>query len=258
MKNQSVKLPLSIVIPAFNEEKHLPKLLSSLQAQVFQPSEVIVADGHSKDRTVEIAESFGVKVVEGGLVAEGRNRGAEAATQPVILFFDADVSLPNEFFLGEMYVAFRRDELDIMSVLQKPDTKDSKLFENIASNVVFSGWNGIRRLYKLTKKLLVEYGGAIMVKKSVFLDVGGFTEKHGMYGEDYLFTQQALKKGYKYKVLTLKILTSPRRYSEPLKASKVLVGATLMGALFAFGLYNRKNLMDLVKRLYGDLGGTKK
>lgn len=258
MKDTPIFLPLSIIIPTFNEEKHLPKLLKSIKEQEFQPREIIVADNNSTDRTQEIAKKYGAIVVPGGLVAAGRNKGAAAATQDLLLFFDADVSLSNKYFLGEMYVDFKRDEVDIMSALQKPDTEDAKLFEKVASNVVFSGWNSIRRLYKITKKLLIEYGGAIMVKKAAFLDVGGFVEKNGLYGEDYLFTRQVLEKGYKYKVFTPRVLTSPRRYANPVKASKAILGATLMGTLFALGLHNRKKLVDTAKRLYGDLGGSKK
>ena len=43
-------LPLSIIIPTFNEEKYLPKLLKSLQKQTRKPAQVIVADAFSLDQ----------------------------------------------------------------------------------------------------------------------------------------------------------------------------------------------------------------
>ena len=48
----------SIVIPALNEEKFLPKLLESLSHQHFCDFEVIVVDGRSKDKTVAVAETY--------------------------------------------------------------------------------------------------------------------------------------------------------------------------------------------------------
>lgn len=97
---------LTIVIPTKDEELFLPLLLESIKKQTFQPSEIIVADAQSSDRTREIARSFGAKVVEGGPVAIARNRGAEHAKTDLILFLDADVELRDREFLeksvGEM------------------------------------------------------------------------------------------------------------------------------------------------------------
>ena len=97
---------LSIVIPTKDEEEFLPLLLESIKHQTMQPSEIIVADAQSTDRTREIAESYGAKVVEGGAVSAGRNRGAEQVSFDIILFLDADVELRDPEFLeksvGEM------------------------------------------------------------------------------------------------------------------------------------------------------------
>lgn len=54
---------LSIIIPARNEECNLPHLLESLKSQTVQPFEIIVVDDYSDDRTKEIAEGYGVKVI---------------------------------------------------------------------------------------------------------------------------------------------------------------------------------------------------
>ncbi|HRP68451.1 MAG TPA: glycosyltransferase, partial [Turneriella sp.] len=63
---------ISVVIPALNEERDLPELLSSLKAQSFRNFEVIVADAGSKDKTREIAQEFGARVVDGGMPGVGR------------------------------------------------------------------------------------------------------------------------------------------------------------------------------------------
>ena len=48
----------SVVIPTLNEERYLPKLLGNLAGQIDRDFEVIVIDGHSKDRTIERARGF--------------------------------------------------------------------------------------------------------------------------------------------------------------------------------------------------------
>ena len=90
---------ISIIIPAYNEEKFLPKLLRSIRKQAYKNKEVIVADASSTDRTAEIAGEYGARVVEGGMPAVGRNNGAKKAKGDIFLFLDADVVLPDAYFL---------------------------------------------------------------------------------------------------------------------------------------------------------------
>lgn len=90
----------SIIIPARNEEGNLPFLLGSLQVQSMEGLEIIVVDDHSEDRTREIAECFGVRVIESPPLPEGwtgKNwavtTGYAAAQGDILIFLDADVRL---------------------------------------------------------------------------------------------------------------------------------------------------------------------
>ncbi len=85
---------VSVVVPALDEAKYLPRLFDSLRAQTVPPLEVIVADSRSTDGTREVAS--GARVLEGERrgPGEGRNRGARAARGDVLLFADADTVLP--------------------------------------------------------------------------------------------------------------------------------------------------------------------
>ena len=53
---------ISIIIPAYNEGKYLPKLLKCIKDQTYKNYEVIVADADSKDKTKEIAKKFGCRI----------------------------------------------------------------------------------------------------------------------------------------------------------------------------------------------------
>src|SRR5438067_2439998 len=96
---------LSIITPALNEEKYLPKLLSSIVSQHLPKKlQVIVVDGQSTDNTIKEAEKFKdsipdlliLKTKRG--IGYQRNRGAEKAKYKYLLFLDADVILPPNFF----------------------------------------------------------------------------------------------------------------------------------------------------------------
>src|SRR5262252_5897454 len=91
---------LTIVIPAKNEAKLIPRLLTSLTNQDYSKmssTRVLVADANSTDGTREIVLSFrdrlNVSVIPGGMPSVGRNHGAAQADTPYILFLDADIQL---------------------------------------------------------------------------------------------------------------------------------------------------------------------
>jgi glycosyltransferase involved in cell wall biosynthesis len=52
---------VSIIVPARNESKNLPRLIHSIRAQRIWPLELLVVDDHSEDKTAEIAEAMGAQ-----------------------------------------------------------------------------------------------------------------------------------------------------------------------------------------------------
>lgn len=109
---------ISIVIPAFNEEKRLPntlkKIISYISSKKIQ-AEILVVDDGSKDDTSKIAKSFAKSNVK--LLSYGCNRGKGYAVRygvlhskgDLVLFSDADLSTPIEeleHFLVHIYAGF--------------------------------------------------------------------------------------------------------------------------------------------------------
>ena len=91
-------MKVSIVVPAFNEEKMLPRSLSAIGeatsafSKIGWETELVVCDNNSTDRTPDIAREKGATVVFEPVnqIARARNRGAAAATGDWLIFVDAD------------------------------------------------------------------------------------------------------------------------------------------------------------------------
>lgn len=98
------KLPISIIIRTINEESNIVDCIKACQNN--NPEEIIIADGGSKDKTRELAQQYGAKVVisKRGL-SNQRNAGIEASSCPYIAIVDADDRLKEdclEILLREM------------------------------------------------------------------------------------------------------------------------------------------------------------
>jgi glycosyltransferase involved in cell wall biosynthesis len=95
-------LDVSVVICAFNEERHIGRLMESLRHQSLLPKEVIVVDDGSSDRTAAIAEHSGAAVIHTAHrgPANGRNIGCAAASGDVVVFVDGDMSCGRDYVRG--------------------------------------------------------------------------------------------------------------------------------------------------------------
>src|SRR4051812_32212401 len=92
---------LSFIIPAHNEEAHLPATLAAIRAAAGacgREYEVIVADDASDDRTAAVAREHGARVVsiQARQIAAARNAGAGTAKGEYLFFIDADTQVVGE------------------------------------------------------------------------------------------------------------------------------------------------------------------
>jgi glycosyltransferase involved in cell wall biosynthesis len=73
-------MPLvSIIIPAYNRQRSLPRAIESILNQTHRDLEIIVVDDGSTDNTAAIAEEFALRDFRIRLICHGKNRGAQAA-----------------------------------------------------------------------------------------------------------------------------------------------------------------------------------
>lgn len=92
---------VSVIVPAYNEEKYIPKCIDSLLGQTYKNLEIIVVDDGSTDKTAEIVkkyESNGVSLLRQDHLGPGkaRNLGAENAKGEILILVDSDMEFePN-------------------------------------------------------------------------------------------------------------------------------------------------------------------
>ena len=194
---------LSIIIPTYNEEEYLPFLLRSIQGQTYKDYEIIVADAASMDQTRAIAESFGARVIDGGKVAVGRNAGAAAAKYENLLFLDADVVLPDPWFLQMTIAEFEKGGFGAATCKVDPlsDKKIDKVFHE--------AYNYFMHVTQAT--LPHAPGFCIFAKKSVHQKIGGFDPEIKL-AEDVDYVNRAGKVATFGVLKTYKIPVSVRRF----------------------------------------------
>jgi len=105
--NKSDAYDVSIIVPTLNEADNIGRLLSSIRGQKGISAEIVVVDQTSDDGTVEVATSFGAKVISVKRSpyyrppSQSRNIGARASSASIIAHLDADMELESPYFLQQ-------------------------------------------------------------------------------------------------------------------------------------------------------------
>jgi glycosyltransferase involved in cell wall biosynthesis len=117
MSETNPRRRVSAVIRAYNEGKHIGRLLEGFEQQTVKPDEIILVDSGSTDDTVEIARAAGCRIVhiDKREFSFGRalNRGCAAAAGDVLLFASAHVYPLYNTHVEHLVGAFDRDGVAI-------------------------------------------------------------------------------------------------------------------------------------------------
>lgn len=168
-----MKPHISVVIPAFNEEKQILTCLTSLKTQTLSPDqyEIIVVDNNSTDNTADIAKQAGVRVVQCTQkgVAAARQYGVTQASADIIAFTDADSHVPNEW-LSKINLKMKDKTLLVLGGKVMPDTKDrvTLFLYEVADRLIL--------VQQLLGKVL-PWGINLAVRRDALETIGGFDKQ---------------------------------------------------------------------------------
>ena len=195
---------LTIVIPCKNEGITINQTLSLLNFQNgINGVKVIVADSSDDETTYHLEnrnrDYFNLDIIQGGLPSKARNKGAERATTPFILFMDADMMILDTNLLQECMDIIMNERLDLLTT--KVRTTNGKY------NYVFRTFDLIQGITRYITPFCL--GGFMLIRKSTFIALNGFDED-AKVAEDYLLSKQI--KTNKFKVYRKTIFTLPRRF----------------------------------------------
>jgi glycosyltransferase involved in cell wall biosynthesis len=172
---------LSVIVPAFNEERLLAGTLANLKEVLPAGCELIVCDNNSTDGTAEIARAALARLVFEPVnqISRARNRGASAASGDWLLFVDAD-SLPSKALILETTEAIRSGGVLAGGATVEFETRD------VFVRFWLALWNATSRLMRWAA------GSYIFCEAAAFREVGGFSE--ALYASEELDLFRRLKR----------------------------------------------------------------
>ncbi|MGA7077012.1 MAG: glycosyltransferase [Halobacteriota archaeon] len=192
------KLKLSLCITVRNEQTSIEKLMDSLLGQSRTPDEIVVIDGGSSDRTVQLLQTYQARYSHLNVIsarqaniAEGRNLSIAQARYDHIASADAGVEYPRTW-LENLLRPFEADSAtDVVSGFFEP--KSYTLFEECVGQMLYP-----KRNLMDWKKFLPSCR-SVAFKRRVWEGLGGFAEwlPRGI-GEDTHFFLRAQKAGYNF------------------------------------------------------------
>lgn len=205
---------ISVIIPTLNEEKLLPRLLDQLSDQNLKSKyefEIIVSDGGSKDKTLEIAKNYTDKIVvyqekRRQKISEGKNAGFKISKGETLVFICADCRIENPEMFFDYVSNFKNSKylaatfwFDVFPEEKKWSDYIFHTFFNWLIKLLNYVGNGMGR------------GECQVIKREVFEKVGGYNEELTA-GEDYDLYTRIRKLGKIDVNFKIKIFESPRRY----------------------------------------------
>ncbi len=175
---------VSIIIPTLNSEKTIGRCLKSVRDQSYSNIEIIVIDGGSIDKTVEIANSYQANVINLNIanMTKQTNAGFQKANGTYIYRLDSDIVLSTNV-VEECFNLCKKEGYDAVSTYWGPDPS-------------ISIWAKIRKFEKDCYKYDLYRNVARFFKKDVYITLNGYNESV-VAGEDYDLQNRLNKSGYK-------------------------------------------------------------
>jgi len=185
------KPKISIIAPCLNEEKHLPTFLNSLTKQTFKDFEVIIIDGESKDKSLEIIEAYKSKLNINLIIDTTRNfgflrnLGASKAKGTIHFHGNTDTYFEPNFF--KKLNKFYREHYETIAVAGRVYPMGTSFMAKIAYPA-FDFFRFVFTCYPFPIRKFRPSGSFTSCRKWAFEMVNGYPE--ATVNEDGLFGQR--------------------------------------------------------------------
>jgi glycosyltransferase involved in cell wall biosynthesis len=194
---------ISFIIPAYNEESMIARVVESIRSAVaaaddIPGAEIIVVDDASTDRTAEIARAAGAKViaVHRRHISAVRNAGAGAARGDVLIFLDGDTLLPQETLRAALH-ALRDGAIGGGCAVRFDGEVPLYARASLPLLVIAFRW------------LRLAAGCFIFCRREAFEEAGGFDER--LFASEEVAFSMAMKRRGRFIVLHQHVVTSGRK-----------------------------------------------
>lgn len=209
---------ISVIIPTLNASPHIEQLLSMIREQDVGPSEVIIIDSSSEDKTVDIARKFHAKtiVIPSHTFNHGktRNMAAMEATGDMLIFMTQD-ALPLDHTLFRTLTAPLQTS-DIAAAFgrhtPRPDASPLEVFARQFSYPDSESIKGLDTVKQQGIKAFRFSNVCSAVKKEVFFKIGMFP--HDIRSnEDMILAAKLILDGYRVAYIPKAIVIHSHNYS---------------------------------------------
>ncbi len=229
-----IEKPLvSVLIPTYNSITTIGICIESVSKQKYSNIEIIVIDNFSSDKTVQIAENLGAKILLKGPERSAQmNYGVNYAKGKYILRVDSDMVLDKDLIEKCLKISARGIDAIIIPVL--PHSNGPKNF-----------WVSCRMLEQ--KMLLDDMTNVAprFIDRNTFLAVGGYDEKIVAW-EDYDLHNRLLKSGCTMYSLLDSALW---HLGEPSSLSQVVIRMVRYGKTGSLGLFTKKHGLSGLRQI---------
>jgi glycosyltransferase involved in cell wall biosynthesis len=174
---------ISIIIPAYNEEKVIGDCLKSLKLQSYKDIEIIIVDDGSTDATAKLAGNLQLLKQQHKGPGAARNLGASKAKGEILVFVDADMTFDKDF-IKKLVAPIEKGK--VRGTFSKEEYVSN--WENIWARCwnINEGWEEKRRHPKNYPDKQKVFRAIL---KSEFDKAGGFDSSHG-YIDDWSLSEK--------------------------------------------------------------------